>query len=99
MTTPVMTTAGQKSKPGKLAFVMENRMGTDPQRLPVPRDSRFGNFAVQISAVGVLLLLNATTSCPSPCNSKQLLESTIVVSYVCGFAASAGCNWQLRGRK
>ena len=38
MTTPVLTTAGQTSKSGKMAFVMEERMGIDS--LPMPTDSR-----------------------------------------------------------
>ncbi|CAL8470207.1 g9749 [Coccomyxa elongata] len=55
MTTPVLTTAGQKSKPGKMAFVMEARMGTDPRRLPVPRDSRV-QLAVEGEKVAAALM-------------------------------------------
>jgi len=40
MTTPVFTTAGQGS-PGTMSFPVEERMGEDPERLPIPNDARY----------------------------------------------------------
>ncbi len=40
MTTPVFTTAGQASREGKMAFVMEAKLGNNPDKFPTPRDSR-----------------------------------------------------------
>ena len=40
MTTPVYTTAGQGGT-AKMQFPVEERQGEDPNRLPIPTDSRW----------------------------------------------------------
>ena len=39
MTTPVYTTAGQGSE-GRMSFPIEEKMGDEPDQLPIPNDAR-----------------------------------------------------------
>lgn len=39
MTTPVYSTAGQGAA-GKMEFPMEEKMGDEPEQLPIPNDAR-----------------------------------------------------------
>lgn len=52
MTTPVYTTAGQ-SGPGKMSFPVEERMGDDPERLPIPNDARISRTKEEAATVAV----------------------------------------------
>lgn len=52
MTTPVFTTAGQGG-PGKMAFPVEERMGDDPDRLPIPNDTRISRSKEEAATVAV----------------------------------------------
>lgn len=61
MTTPVFTTAGQNVDGGKMAFVMEARMGNDPLKLPLPADSRCNTSSSILGHTVYIMII----SCPA----------------------------------
>ena len=52
MTTPVFSTAGQ-GQGGKMEFPMEEKMGEDPQALPIPDNARVDRLKQEAATVAV----------------------------------------------